>query len=257
VLLNTFKKGDSISVTGTVQETNDVTRLSVTAATKLDSGKVLPAPVILTTNNFGVANGNGSPAAEQWEGMLVRFNNVTITDLNPTFADQKEYSVSDGSGDLLVRVDGKNMYSNVAGDTSRGKTILNAGGRFSYIQGVMWFAFQRYKLVPRGNEDFGTYLATSVDQEIGYQPNAFALSQNYPNPFNPVTNIQYDMPAGGFTSLRVYNLLGQEVRTLVNQYQAAGRYTAQFDGSRLPSGVYVYRLQSESGIQVRRMVLLK
>ncbi|MCH8488134.1 MAG: CHRD domain-containing protein [Candidatus Cyclonatronum sp.] len=86
---------------------------------------------------------------------------------------------------------------------------------------------------------------------------SFTLGQNYPNPFNPVTNISYEIPAAGNVQLSVYNLLGQRVALLVNEMQAAGTHTVRFDGSRLSSGVYLYRLETEGMQLTRRMMLVK
>ena len=257
-LFKGIRRGDSVSVTGTVLETYDVTALgSVSSVTKLGSGKTLPSPVVRQTGNFTLGISNGNPTAEQWEGMLVRFNNVTVTDVYPTFADQKEYAVTDGSGDVLIRVDGKNMYSNVAADTSVGKTIVKVGDKFSYVQGVVWFAYSRYKIVPRGNADFGTRTTGIEESPELYRPALFALEQNYPNPFNPSTVITYNLPVEGNVILKVYNLLGQEVRTLVNTNQSAGHYSVRFDSQGLPTGIYLYRLSSGSFVQTKRMILLK
>lgn len=257
-VLKGIRRGDSVSVTGTVLETNDVTVLgSVSAVSKLGSGKTLPSPVVRQTGSFSLGISNGNPTAEQWEGMVVRFNNVTVTDVYPTFADQREYAITDGSGDVLIRIDGKNMYSNIPADTSVGKTILKVGDKFSYVQGVVWFAFSRYKIVPRGNSDFGTRTTDIQDNPDEYRPSMFALEQNYPNPFNPSTVITYNLPVGGNVLLKVYNLLGQEVRTLVNQHQSAGHYSVRFDSQGLPTGIYLYRLSSGSNVQTKRMILLK
>ena len=88
-------------------------------------------------------------------------------------------------------------------------------------------------------------------------PKEFCLHQNYPNPFNPSTTIRYNLPQEAQTSLKVYNALGQLVETLVDQVQHVGTYSVRFDASRLPSGMYLYRLQSGSMSSVGRMMLLK
>lgn len=152
--LQGLQKGDSVSVTGTVIEQFDVTQVSNATASVLASGKSLPSPALVTTGTFG-SFGNGTPSAEQWEGMVVRINTPTVTNTNPTFADLAEYEITDGTTPMLVRTDGKSVYSNVIGDTSTGKTVFYTGDQLSYIQGVVWFSFNRYKLVPRGNLDFG------------------------------------------------------------------------------------------------------
>jgi len=80
---------------------------------------------------------------------------------------------------------------------------------------------------------------------------------NYPNPFNPMTNIYFQLPSASFVSLKIYNLLGQEVMTLVNDKQDAGYHSVSFDASRLPSGVYIYRLKAGSFIESKKLLLLK
>jgi hypothetical protein len=88
-------------------------------------------------------------------------------------------------------------------------------------------------------------------------PGTFELYQNYPNPFNPGTIIQYNLPHSSQVSLKVYNLLGQEVRTLVNESKPAGAYTVHFNGDGIASGVYFYRLRAGSYVQTKKFLLLR
>ncbi|MBN1633784.1 MAG: T9SS type A sorting domain-containing protein [Ignavibacteria bacterium] len=88
-------------------------------------------------------------------------------------------------------------------------------------------------------------------------PKEYNLFQNYPNPFNPVTNIKFDLPKEGLVTLKVYDVLGREVKNIVNEFKQAGSYIVSFDGSELSSGIYFYRLESGNFVQVRRMVLIK
>lgn len=85
----------------------------------------------------------------------------------------------------------------------------------------------------------------------------FRLEQNYPNPFNPATVINYKLSESDFVSLKVYDIIGNEVATLINKQQPAGSYSVNFDATNLPSGIYVYRLQAGSKIQTKKMTLLK
>jgi Carboxypeptidase regulatory-like domain/Secretion system C-terminal sorting domain/Putative Ig domain len=106
--------------------------------------------------------------------------------------------------------------------------------------------------------DFSINEVTSVAQTPStQQPTKFELEQNFPNPFNPSTTINYALNQSGIVTLKVYNLLGQEVRTLVNGFQNAGSYHTTFNAQGLSSGIYFYRLQSQSIIQTRKMILLQ
>ncbi len=98
---------------------------------------------------------------------------------------------------------------------------------------------------------------TSVENDV--VPQAFSLDQNYPNPFNPSTKIQYTIGNAGLVSLKVYDVLGHEVATLVNSNQEAGSYTVPFNTSELnlSSGVYFYRLQAGSFVSIKKLILLK
>ncbi len=101
-----------------------------------------------------------------------------------------------------------------------------------------------------------TAITVSVENEPFTEFN-FKLHQNYPNPFNPVTTISYQIKEQGLVQLKVYNLLGQEIVTLVNEVQSPGIYEALFDASNLPSGVYIYSLRANDFVQNSKMTLLK
>jgi hypothetical protein len=106
-----------------------------------------------------------------------------------------------------------------------------------------------------------------VEKEKPVTVTEFKLEQNYPNPFNPVTKIKYVLPQYSLVELKVYNMLGQEIATLVNQEKPAGTYEVNFSAGSfgdassaaggLPSGVYIYRLQAGSYFETKKMVLLK
>jgi len=85
----------------------------------------------------------------------------------------------------------------------------------------------------------------------------FELKQNYPNPFNPSTSLQYAIGSRQFVTLKVYDLLGREVATLVNEEKPAGEYEVEFNGSTLPSGIYFYQLKAGTFSETKKMILLK
>lgn len=102
------------------------------------------------------------------------------------------------------------------------------------------------------------YTTTGVQQLAGAAvPEEFSLAQNFPNPFNPVTQIQFAVPVKSMVSLKVYNMLGQEVATLFSGVQEAGTFSVEFNASTLASGVYLYRLQSEKVSITKKLVLMK
>ena len=105
--------------------------------------------------------------------------------------------------------------------------------------------------------NFSLSSTTSVETNFSVQPKEFELSQNFPNPFNPSTIINYTIRQPSMVILKVYNIVGQEIQTLVDNYQAAGNYQVTLNAQNLSSGVYFYRLQSNSSTLMRKMILLR
>ncbi len=112
------------------------------------------------------------------------------------------------------------------------------------------------------NDGLRFYDLTPTSAEPIYKPTEFKLNQNYPNPFNPTTKIKYSVPSVGtqravFLQLKVYDMLGREVATLVNKNQQPGNYEVAFDASNLSSGVYFYRMQAGEFVRSKKMILMK
>jgi len=99
-------------------------------------------------------------------------------------------------------------------------------------------------------------LILAVHDEKGL-PLAYALEQNYPNPFNPVTSIQYSVVTSQYVTLQIYDILGKEVQTLVNEEKPVGTYTVKWDGGGYPSGVYFYRIHAGNFVQSKKLLLMK
>jgi len=135
------------------------------------------------------------------------------------------------------------------------------GDKFDFTQ------FRSFNLRSRGNASnfyvdevyvrYPSSPTSGVDKAIEQLPTSLVLHQNYPNPFNPSTEISFTLPQASYTTLRVYNLLGQQVAELINKELSAGYHQVTFDGSRLPSAIYFYRLESGKHSQVKKMLLLK
>jgi len=100
-------------------------------------------------------------------------------------------------------------------------------------------------------------MITGVTGNHDNLPANYSLQQNYPNPFNPSTTIKYSVPKTSLVTIKVYNVLGKEIATLVNEEKSAGNYSVQFTGSKLSSGVYFYRMQADSFVQTKKLLLLK
>ena len=170
-------------------------------------------------------------------GTSVNLNWSTATELNNSGFEIERKSTSSRLGlklDLLK----------VNGTTTEAKN-------YSYSDNNLSTGNYSYRLK---QVDFdGTFeYSNTVEVEI-VTPNNFELSQNYPNPFNPTTSIKFNIPEAGNVKLAVYNLLGQEVKTLVNGFRTAGAYTVNFDASNLSSGIYLYKIEMNNFTQVRKM----
>lgn len=138
-------------------------------------------------------------------------------------------------------------------------TLLTAGmGKFPLGDLYHWFPTQYTAWKAQSAAETQTiYRLTAVKPIGGQLPESFALSQNYPNPFNPTTVINYSVPRNGFVTLKVFNVLGQEVETLFSGNQRAGNYQVSFDGAKLASGVYFYRLDAGNTSITKKMILMK
>ena len=156
----------------------------------------------------------------------------------------------DGSGNRIWEQEGK-AVSIATGLKSHQNIIITNNG--DYI--VSWG--------DERNPDPDIYaqsldaLVTSVNHSTSELPELFVLTQNYPNPFNPSTSIQYTVSSRQFVRLKVYDVLGNEVATLVNEEKAAGTYAVEFNAKDLPSGIYFYRLQAGSFVETKKMILMK
>lgn len=268
-----LRRGDKVTVTGTVGESNNVTQISgldnPSNVILISTGNPLPTAQPLATSVIDLTAG-GVVQAEQWEGVLIKYQNITVTDENADgnpgpdqgSGGNRNYGdilAADGS-DSNTRIDledGTHSYHNfwfLGQDTIPIYVRLNS--TFQSVTGIMWYSFGNYKLIPRKNDDFVGFVS-DVKETPSTQPLSFNLNQNYPNPFNPSTKISYSISKAGLVTLKVYNILGQEVKTLVNNYQNPGSYKVNFNASSLPSGIYLYRIISGNFVQVKKMILLK
>lgn len=174
-----------------------------------------------------------------------------------------------------------NYVTSIAIDTSGDIWIGTYGGGGAKFDGTNWTIYNTTNsgltddrinaiaIDEQGNKWFGTdfgglnvynesgIVLTAVNRKGDQQPTTFSLSQNYPNPFNPSTAISYQVSSSGQITLKVYDVLGREVATLVNAKQNVGNYAVRFDASKLSSGVYFYRLDAVEYSKTMKMILVK
>jgi hypothetical protein len=165
--------------------------------------------------------------------------------------------VTDGSGETDF------------GLSNNGEEVWLEDGSGTVIDDVVFPALtatQSYGRIPDGEtlqilnvQTKGSSNGTNAVEEETSLPTSYILEQNYPNPFNPSTVISYQLPTSSFVTLKVFNILGGEIETVVNEYQNAGIHHSKFPigKSELTSGIYFYRLQADKFVQIKKMILLK
>ena len=182
---------------------------------------------------FGIVKGN--------DGSTLPGTLNYLIDANNNFVD---YCLTDLDGSYMIENIEAGSYTMVSSLASYGDAQITLG--VDYLNNSILNV--DISLTPNnttGNNDNATVI------------NGYSLNQNYPNPFNPSTIISYQIPQNSFVTLKVYNILGKEVATLVNEQQAAGKYNFDFKANNLASGVYIYKLTAGSFISVKKLTLLK
>ncbi|MDT3696854.1 MAG: T9SS type A sorting domain-containing protein [Ignavibacterium sp.] len=267
-----LKMGDFVTVTGVVKEDYDVTRLDNISVLDINSNNnPLPEATVVTTGSIGTLPSN-NVAAEQWESVLIKFENVSITDVNadgnpgpdPGSGSSRNFGeivINDGTGNVRCELqDGNHKYHN-DWNANLGNNpnfvSVDSGATLTSLTGYLYFSHSYYKLVPRITDDFNNYTVVSVDDQSNLIPGSFTVNQNYPNPFNPSTVISYSIPNEAFVTVKVYNVLGQEVATLLNDIQSAGVHKINFNASKLSSGIYFYSVKADNHSDVKKMILMK
>jgi hypothetical protein len=186
-------------------------------------------------NLLWLSSGSGLTPPNAYPGVTTYYDNATWYAWNPT------------TGAI---VDSMKWVFNTPGspdERPRG-LAFSPNGNIAYVTcfgGSTYPAFQKFER------------PTAVDEEGQTVVNGYALSQNYPNPFNPSTKISFELPSSGYTTLKVYDMLGTEVATLVQNELASGSHSVNFNASNLASGTYVYQLNVNGTRITNKMVLLK
>lgn len=252
----------------------DVLSYSVAEVGGNDTTAVMVGSVFTWTPNFMAAGthqfavtvtDNGSPNLSDTDTLSVVVANANAA---PTFTAELQnqtiefgqtitfkYEASDPDGDVLV-------YG-FDGESPDGATLDAATGEFSWTPEANQTAI--YLIKVRVGDSHGGIATTQAEITVtaitGVDglgiPEEFALEQNYPNPFNPTTVIRYGLPEQSNVVLRVYNILGQEVATLVNTVQPAGWHEVNFNATQLSTGLYIYRIEAKDFVSIKKMMLVK
>jgi len=240
--------GFEMRVTGAVDFFNGLTEVTPFWVERVAPTRPQPTPIAVTTHELAV---NG----EHYEGSLVRVSGVRLSGNFPPLDTDANLSIDDGSGPCTLRIDKDTDIDGTP--TPQGKVnIIGVVGQFDlappYNDG--------YQLMPRKRADI-TVVSGVGEVDSGEIPLRYALHQNHPNPFNSRTVIRYELPRPGWVSLRIYDLLGREVRSLINEDKPAGFHQVAWDGKDnqgqdMPSGIYLYRLGSGRFASTRKLIVM-
>ncbi|KAF0152412.1 MAG: Peptidase S8 and S53 subtilisin kexin sedolisin [Ignavibacteria bacterium] len=193
-------------------------------------------------------------SAPVFDSKTISDTTISVHNVNMLF--KYQFKATDPDGDVVTfRIDG---------DSPSGST-LSSSGAFNWITNSS-HASRVYMFMITASD--GTLSETKVvtitvrQTVVGVEdeiiiPTKFNLAQNYPNPFNPTTNIKYSLPKESNVVLKIYNVMGEEIRTLVNGYRPAGTHTVKFDASGLTSGLYFYKIQTNESSKTMKMLLTK
>ncbi|OGV07250.1 MAG: hypothetical protein A2299_05215 [Stygiobacter sp. RIFOXYB2_FULL_37_11] len=174
----------------------------------------------------------------------------------------------------IILSDNNDIPSNLRGYVQLALDLNLINAYFALTQGpydltpTMHASFKPNEVISRGDfavivtrtfNEWTKALAKSGNSQntITTLPMEFKLEQNYPNPFNPATSIIFSVANDGIVSLEIFNMLGEKVATLLNEYKPAGRYSVNFDASKLASGIYLYRINTNQFVKTMKMSLIK
>lgn len=278
-----LRKGQRVRVSGTVTYSFGVNQIMTAVPSDvqiLSSGNTLPPAEILPASVLANSKSGGDSTIKKWESVLVRINTplrITCIQANRGVACFSHEPYRDSTfrrnfGEFLA-VDNSNFetrimlaganhtFTNNWDGVTSGKTLLTQNDSISFMQGILYYAYSNYKICPRSNSDFGTLTPVGIKHIEGIVKQ-FKLNQNYPNPFNPITKIGFTLPMNSKVTVRIYDVLGRQVQTLVNENMNAGSFLIDFNGSEFSSGVYFVRMTAlgrdgSNFVDTKKMLLVK
>lgn len=217
------------------------------AATKFSPKRTIPVIHFHAKNDGSVAYSTIKPVVDSWKSLNT---NVSVADT---------FFTTSGAIGIRWTADGNNEFeiylTDIGGHSwPGGKPSFATPSKAISANDLMWEFFKKHTL--NNNITVDVKQDNKINGEMDYR-----LYQNYPNPFNPVTTINYFIPKGanGISTvhLKIYDLLGREITTLVNKVQTSGNYSVEFDASRLTSGTYFYELRVDGHSSFKKMMVLK
>jgi len=249
-------RGDEITVTGMVTNSS----FDPTSSYKFDGNTRLVNPSVVVGESIGepapmaVSCEDLSQDAEEvesYEGVLVKLDEVTVVSVN-----EFDWSVTDATGavalidDDMANMEADNMLS-----------ALIQGQQLESVMGIFNYSYGTYKIQIRDAADLGT--TVGIDKDVHVNPFTYELHDNFPNPFNPETHIRFSIGGKENVKLIIYDIMGQQVRSLINgESYTPGFHAVHWngldnDGQKVPSGMYIYRIKAGSFVADKKMLLLK
>ncbi len=244
--------GNEVKFSGTVSNYRGLTELTDIASLDVLNESVPYDTLLITCADLADTVG------EQYEGRLVKIENVTTTDAFPDAGQNANITITDATGSCTMRID---KDTDIDGTTAPTESFDVVGVVTQYDSDSPYWS--GYQIMPRTLGD----ILVGIEEEEG-SPKVYALSQNYPNPFSSGTIIKYQLAKSGKVSIGIYNLLGERIATLVDEPQKAGYYNAYWNGkdskgNKIASGIYFCRMEvkTESGnssfTRTRKLVMFK
>jgi hypothetical protein len=187
-------------------------------------------------------------------------NELSIMSSQFTYWTNRWVSLGDTAADKPIMPIGQGEYFGYGNDVKVGEvaSFCDLSQTTYNYPGVSLWEYSQITHSYIWDEYTAAWQVTSVSDK-SVSPRSYNLAQNYPNPFNPNTTINYEVPKTGLVIIKVYNILGKEVASLVNDEKQAGHYSIQFSASKykLSSGVYFYRMQAGNFVETKKLILMK
>ena len=252
-----ISRGDDVSVTGLITEyahgdeygyqLDGNTRLINADVTVNSSGNDTPTPLVASCEDLTQT----AEEVESYEGVLVKLENVTVSSVNAY-----DWSITDASGmEALIDDDMATMVTGIA------MSELVEGQQLSYIMGIFNYSYGTYKVQIRDMADLGA--TVGIDDDVRVNPYEYVLHDNFPNPFNPETQIRFSLGGRENVKLVIYDIMGRQVRTLINGDSFnSGFHVLNWNGrdnlgEKVATGMYIYRIKAGDFIADKKMLLVK